>query len=336
MKILHVHDVAFVASNLVAGLQILGLDAALYEFGSQDSDVFDKKNKGLIKLYYHFVEIFKFRRFLKNNKFDIIHIHFGTFAYLAYLNKVPFYLHIHGSDIRKFIKYPILGLMIRIGIKKAKKVFITTPDLKQLILPIRHDALFLPNPVDVTLFKPTYSDLEECEYDVFSISKIDLFKGIEFIVEAIEKLLENHPNLKVVSFGFGNNGSWVNMIKRLQQKYKNLTIINRIDHKEMVDIINKSKIVLGQMSLGSLGCAEIEAMACAKPVVCKFNFGSMYPNPPPVVSVSESEDAYKKITDLLKSPDQANEIGLNARKWIIENYRTEKVAERLLGIYTTT
>jgi glycosyltransferase involved in cell wall biosynthesis len=336
MRILHVHDVAFVATNIVAGFQNLGIVSELYEFKGLDKEVSCKIVKGLSKLYYHFFEIFQFRKFLKNKKFDIVHIHFGSFAYLAYLNKIPYYLHIHGSDIRKFIHYPVLGLVIKKGIKKAEKVFYSTPDLMRLIKPIREDAIFFPNPVDVSLFKPSQVTFDECKYDVLSISKIDRYKGIEKVIETIEMLLIDYPELKVISFGFGNDSLSLKKLDRLKRKHVNLKIINGVSHNEMVELINNSKIVLGQMSLGSLGCAEIEAMACAKPVVCKFTFGSMYPSPPPVVTTTECKEAYEIIIDLLENPDQAKEIGLNARNWIIENSRKEIVAKRLLEIYTSS
>jgi glycosyltransferase involved in cell wall biosynthesis len=101
----------------------------------------------------------------------------------------------------------------------------------------------------------------------------------------------------------------------------------------MIDIINNSRIILGQMSIGSLGCSELEAMACGKPVVCHISDLEMYPTPPPVISVSNTIEAEERILELLRNPNLAYEIGKKSRKWVEENHDYVIIAKKLLSYY---
>lgn len=333
LKVLHVHDVAFVGSTLIAGFNEIGVDAEFYEFASHKNNNLPKLLKFISKALLMIYEIFRFGWYVRKNKFDIVHLHFGSFAYLPILNNINFLLHIHGSELRKFINYPILGNIIRRGIKKAIAVFYTTPDLEELIYEIRPDAIFFPNAVNIDLFKPSPFTNVDHSKSVLVISKMDQFKGIKDILTSIELMWDDDPSIYVYMFGFGNALEIAKSFIDKNQTNSQLIIYEPLDHDQMPSLINESTVVFGQLGTGILTCSELEAMACGKPVVCNFNFPQKYPTPPPICCAKTPDEAKKQIVKLINEPDIAERIGREARKWIVENYGKRTVARKLLNHY---
>lgn len=333
MKVLHVHDVAFVASNLVAGLKNIGIDAYLYEIKKVTNTGIPKWVRQPLNFILKFLEIFRFKRFLNKHQFDIIHIHFGSFAYLALFNKVPYYLHIHGTDIREYIRRPILGFIIQQGLLRAEKVFFTTPDLESLILPYRMDAIFFPNPIDTDFFKPSGNLDNVVNHDIFVISKIDKYKGVKEFLKSIDLLWDEYADTKVLTFGFGNALEEAREFFEKHSGRTELKVIGAVSHKNMIKLINGSKLILGQLGTGILTCSELEAMACGKPVVCNFAFSGKYQNDPPIVFAKNSLEAKEKLVLLLADPSLAEATGKAGRVWINDYHKKETVAEMLISFY---
>jgi len=334
VKILHVHDVAFVASNLVSGLNEIGVEAKLYEIKKYS-------NPGahiLVNLFINFIfrifEIFRFKSYINKNSFDVIHIHYGSFSYLAMFNNLPFYLHIHGTDVRENINHPILGLIIKLGIKKAIKVFYSTPDLYSLVNPYRKDAIFIPNPIDIELFKPKEKKINKGKYDIFVVSKIDKYKGYHEIIKSLELLLEQQPNLLILLYGFGNATSKeiINSVENFKEK-REIMVLDPIPHSKVPYHLQKSKVILGQLGTGILTCSELEAMSCGKVVVCNFSYEGKYQIDPPIVYAENSKEAAEKISYLLKNDKLREMIGIQARKWAEKFADRRTLAKAILGIY---
>jgi glycosyltransferase involved in cell wall biosynthesis len=226
-----------------------------------------------------------------------------------------------------------MGQIIKKGIKKAERIFYSTPDLYRIIKPIRSDAIFLPNPINTDIFSPIITLSENNQFDIFNISKLDKNKGIEIQFSIIENLLNQKQELVIAIFNFGNIADEYTDKLNEFSKSKRVSLFGKVQHSDMIDIINNSKIILGQMSIGSLGCSELEAMACGKPVVCHIADLEMYSTPPPVISVSNTSEAEERILELLRNPNLANEIGKKSRKWVEENHDYVTIAKKLLNYY---
>jgi glycosyltransferase involved in cell wall biosynthesis len=242
-------------------------------------------------------------------------------------------LHLHGTDIRDFNHESIKGALVLKGIRKAKAVFYSTPDLYKIIKPIRSDAIYLPNPINTDIFSPHITFSKNDQIDIFNISKLDKNKGIEKQFLILENILNQKHDLMIAIFNFGNIAEeYADKLNKFYRS-KSVKIFGKVQHRDMIDIINNSRIILGQMSIGSLGCSELEAMACGKPVVCHISDLEMYPTPPPVISVSNTIEAEERILELLRNPNLAYEIGKKSRKWVEENHDYVIIAKKLLSYY---
>jgi hypothetical protein len=75
-------------------------------------------------------------------------------------------LHVHGSDVRWIINSKKYGWIVKHNLHVAKKVLYATPDLESKVKSIREDAVYLPTPVDTTVFrlKQIYSEKPKAVY----------------------------------------------------------------------------------------------------------------------------------------------------------------------------
>jgi len=135
MRVLHVHNVAYVPATLVKALRKLGVEADFAE----DPDGMDF------------------------SKYDIVHVHYAVTAHslqaisMARDAKKPIVLHHHGSDVRRIgpsgmqplpFWWAFVSSWAR---KRAAKVLLATPDLVKFC----PQGEYIPNPVDMDLFRPT-------------------------------------------------------------------------------------------------------------------------------------------------------------------------------------
>jgi len=333
LKVLHVHDVASVGSTLVSGLREIGVDAELFTLSSINESQSSKIIRSLRIILCRIADIVRLGQHLRKEKYDIVHVHFGTFAYLTLLNQVPFFLHIHGTDIRRFVNSPILGMIIQLGLKKAKTVFYTTPDLKPLVETYRPDAIFFPNPVDTEKFIPIREQNNQDNSVVFNINKLDRYKGLDKVLPALDLILMNNPDVRVLMFDFGNALVESEGFISKYRKDSRLSLLHPVSRERMLELIQDATMVVGQMETGSLGCSELEAMSCSKPVVCYFKYESAYPSIPPIYNANNADEICDQIEYILSNPEEAQKKGEEARAWVVEHYDKRVVARRLVDIY---
>jgi len=332
MKILHVNDCAGVAANLVCGLQRLGVEVEIFEptLGVDQKGKFRKALLPLIRIR----EAFQLRQLVKRKRFDIVHVHYARLAFMTLITGLPYYLHCHGSDLRLDLRRAGFRQLTLLAIRKAIKVFYVTPDLAAYLKPIRPDAVFLPNPINLDDFAIELGGGLSIPR-VLSISKLDRFKGVEQIIQTIELVWQRHPEIEVTMFNYGNQSDLARPFFKEHQCDKRLILLSHISHNQMRRLINSSDIVLGQQSkiASMLTLSELESMACGKPVVCSFKYPNVYPEPPPVLVSHTPEESSEHIVRLLDDSVLRQSLGRQGREWVAKYHEQKQIARQLLQYY---
>ncbi|MDG7036582.1 MAG: hypothetical protein JRN32_00965 [Nitrososphaerota archaeon] len=120
------------------------------------------------------------------SKGDIYHVNYGLQdAYLV--DKLKGHLdvlHLHGSDVRTTLKTAWLGWMVKSNMMNAKRVLYATEDMKEDVIRLRPDAIYLPTPVNVDVFGPKelYATKPKAVYFRLSYETLPL---------SVPRLLEN-------------------------------------------------------------------------------------------------------------------------------------------------
>lgn len=323
MRILHVNDVANVASTLVAGLNRIGHQAELRRLRLPAS------RRGtaakILALPARWAEWTAVNRQVKSGHYDIVHIHYAYLGLLGILGQYPYILHCHGTDVRRGLYDPLRRGMVIQSLRRARKVLFSTPDLAQHVRPIRPDAIFLPNPIATDRFRPLPQG-SNAPLRILIISRLSPIKKVSVAFEAIQQLRARHPEIQVAALDFGHE-------RGKYHRAPGVSFLAPVPYTEMPELINAHDIVLGQFGLGIISMSELEAMACGKPVICHFTYGAWYPEPPPPFATDQPAQVAAYLEELVQDPALQRDRGEAGRAWVERYHGYLAVAQRLAEIY---
>lgn len=316
MRIAEINDIASVASDLAAGLRLRGHDVTLIRprliGGSLHWAV--KPVVGPVRA----VEWAQIIRTIHTGNFDAVHIHYAYLGMLGVIGKFPYILHCHGSDVREI--NPFTRPMVETSLKHAAHVFYATPDLAPFVTERRPDAEFLPNPVDAEQFRPLSPARES--RDVLIACALNDIKGARRILNACRRLASSHPKIRITAYAGGDYTEDFHALP-------NVRLIRHQPRENLPEIIGRHGVVIGQVFLGVVGMAELEAMACARPVVCWYTFDSAYDERPPFVRAVDGFDIAHSVVRLVEDGDARQALGDEGRAWILRNHGVDATAARV-------
>jgi len=282
-------------------------------------------------------------------KFDIIHAHValpGGFAgmILKHQYNKPLVVTIHGQDMQGTVD-------INTGCRKAlAKVFsaadriVTVSSKLQKLVESNFgftDKLIVNNnginPEEIALENTELASRYAGSRVILSVSALDTTKGVDLNIRAISKVGGKYPDLKYLVIGKGPQ------LTALRQQAIDLGLENRVEflgelpHERAMEYMATADIFSLPSWREGFGNVYLEAMAHGKPVIACEGEGitdvighgktGLLVKPKDVDSLAQVMDF------LLGSPDKASEIGVRARRLVLENYTWEKNARRYIGIY---
>jgi glycosyltransferase involved in cell wall biosynthesis len=316
MRIAEINDIASVASDLAQGLRARGHDVTVIRpklvGGGLHWAV--KPVVGPVRA----LEWAQIIRTIHEGEFDAVHIHYAYLGMLGVLGKFPYVLHCHGSDVREIT--PFTRPMVATALKHAAHVFYATPDLADFVLARRRDAEFLPNPVDSEQFHPT-SPARECT-DVFVACSLNDIKGARRILAACRRIAEIRPEIRITAYAGGQH-------TEAFRKLPNVRLIPHQPRENLPVIIGRHGVVIGQVLLGVVGMAELEALACGRPVVCWYTYNNAYDERPPFVRAVDGFDIAQSTIRLVDDANARQAIGDEGRTWVEKHHKVDATAQRV-------
>ena len=267
---------------------------------------------------------------LNPNHFDIAHIHWASYGVLGLLSNIPFIVECHGTDVRHRLKEPFFRLLLTTIFRRAAAVLCITPDLMPVVQSVRPDALFFPGPVDTERFAPTEAIPAHSSrpWTILLFTRLDPVKGPEVAAEGIMRFARRHPEVHVQLLDWG-------LLKEgYKQRYgKRFEFLPFVPPEHVQRFISSADVIVGQFALGILSFCELQAMSCAKPVVCSFRYPEAYSLPPPVCQANSAEEVDEQLETLFQNPAAANELGQRAREWVTSYHSRRALAIRLEKLY---
>jgi len=213
--------------------------------------------------------------------------------------------------------------VIRKALQGAQHLFYSTPDLASLVMAVRPDAEFLPNPVDTELFRP--AELDSDAADVLIACSLSANKGVANILEAVRMLIAERPAIRITAIAHGEAVSSFD-------DFPNVTLVSHQLRWKLPALIARHRVIVGQAHMGAIGMVELEAMSCGRPLVARFDYNSAYPEPPPLVNAHTGTEIASAVTGLLDDPARASDAGLRSREWILRYHERRIVAARLVEV----
>ncbi len=325
MKILHVHNVAFVATTLVDALNNTeGVDAIFFERERYSEGVFN-----------HFKNMIKFKKLVHEEKPDIIHVHYLPTSLYALFARKGFILHVHGSDIRGLsniskkycIKEKIYRRFKKYILGKAQLVFYSTPDLKKDVEVIREDAVFIPNPVKVKVFMKEDYKIKENEIKLLFFSSLSDAKGADIAFQALKEIKKIYGEKIIITcINFGKE-------KEKYNKYDFINYVNKVKHEDINNFLLQFDIIIGQLKSGGIGVSELEVMMLGIPLISYFKYNEFYPEQCPLISCESPDKIINEINTILYNKKFIEEISRKQYDWVVKYHSSNNVVLKILECY---
>lgn len=322
LAIVHVNDIAWVASTLQAAQRRRGYAADLIDPPKPGASL--RWPWKILSVAMRVPILVGTAVHIRRRSYAIVHVHYATQALPALLSRRPFVVHCHGTDIRGMVQGSLRHRALRLMLRPAALVLYATPDLAPEARMLSVDATFLPNPIDVTAFVPSAARSQDLLVGV----RLDAVKGAETAIAAIESLLQERPatTVTVVASGPLLPAARARLAGRVM-------FVEPLRHPDMPGLLASHRVALGQFRLGILSQFELESMACGTPVVATFRYPEIYDEPPPLVEADEPEAIARAVARLLDDPERRERLARDGRAWVIAHHDSDGIAARLDRLY---
>ena len=321
MRIFHINNVASVASTLAEEQTKLGHSVSLEVLTSPAAN----RSMGikLILSPLRIISAIKLRHRIHAENTDIVHVHYMSSALWFIGIKAKLVVHAHGTDVRSDNKISINFWVNKLVCKFADLVFYSTPDLEPYIKQFTENGYFIPNPINVSRFSPEY---RKPTGKILLLSALTKIKGADISLSALKVIQDQYPNITISTIKSGS--------LMATAKAYGFEMIDPVSRQNIANLINNHDIVIGQFKLGAFGVSELEAMACAKPVICYFIYPKFYSAPPPILNAHKSEDIVNQIEKCLNNSDRLILIGKSSREWVLKFHTVSIIVSQINGHYS--
>lgn len=242
-----------------------------------DIDVYESYVDGS-RLKVLFFSVFSFIRFyFTKRNYDIYHIHaasYGsTFRKGWYVRAVKKWgkkviLHIHGAEYMIFYKKSKRKKRILSILEEADKVIALSADWKN-----KFDQTFgikncviLENGIDTERLKSAISAPDLHPHVFLALGRLGTRKGTYDLIEAIEHVKKQIPDIKCYLAGDGEIEKCKSLIshKKLQD---NILVVGWVDFERKIELLKKSSVLVLPSYNEGLPMAILEGMASGKAII---------------------------------------------------------------------
>jgi len=284
----------------------------------------------------------------REQEYDIIHCHFGPNGNLGARLKQ---LGIQGTLVTTFH-----GHDTRLGIEKGGHIyqnlfedgdcFIAVSDYnyKNLINFGLDENKIIYHPVGIDLDKFIYKWQSEPSKDtkpikVLTIARLVEIKGLQYGIQAIRKLLEQHPEL-ILEYNIIGDGPLKGNLEGLIQELmlgKFVHLLGPRGQKQVVQSLQQSHIFLLPSIAESFGVVLLEAQAVGLPIVATSVGGTSQAiidgKSGFLVPERDVDALAEKLQYLIEHPELWPDMGRAGREFVEEHYDIKKLNRRLVEIY---
>jgi len=262
---------------------------------------------------------------------------------IDYINskKIPTICLAHGNELlpnnkKKFER--IRYTLNKVSSIVANSLF-TENLLKTLINPEIKVNVIYPGALDIRGIEKTIISSITGNPILLTLSRVEKRKGHLFVIECIQKLILEFPNIQYVIAGTGPELKSLKKIVSKKKLEKNIIFVGKINDSQKNFLFKKTNLMVmptldetQNSSIEGFGIAYIEAAYFAIPSIAS-NIGG---TPEAVIHnftgkiINRIEDLYYSINHLLKNEQQIKELGLNAQKRAIKEFNWDHISNKYL------
>ena len=177
------------------------------------------------------------------------------------------------------------------------------------------------------------SDSQFC--DLLWVGRFIPGKGVGDLLDTFAIIHEKNPDCKLLMVGDGPQlGEMKNKIRELNLE-DNITIKTFIPNSQMNQIYQKSSVFILTSLEEGVPRSILEAMASGLPVVCTAlpQIGGVVKNGGIIIPPKDPQKFADSVLKILSNPELAENMGINGRKNVVDNFSWQETVIKTLGVY---
>ncbi len=281
---------------------------------------------------------------------DIVHLHFpnpmGDITQLLGAANIPFVITYHADIVKQNVFLPLYRPILKLLFKKARRIiFSAAQNLSSFSLQFGHRDKCVVIPFGVEIEALNLRDGEETEVDALRRElgeAIALFVGVARYYKGLDVLLSAMPAVNgclIVAGRDTDRASLKRMANDLGVGDK-VVFCGEVSSSRLRILMNAADIfVLPSVDrCETFGMAQLEAMACSKPVVSTdlatgVQSVNLHGITGLVVPPGEIDALANSLNCLLSNPSLRAEFGDAARQRVEQEFGVDRMVSKTLEIY---
>lgn len=244
------------------------------------------------------------------------------------------------SEKATYLGYPLLKLAEAVYFSRERSYITVSNWMKRQLSnhfpKLRNSRVrVIHNSVDTIFFTPG----KEADVDmILYTGRLIAAKGLNYLVEAVPKILTTHPNTLFVFIGPGDPAPYEARLESLHVPKSTVSFLGYLRSREQLrEYYRKCTIYVAPTLYENLPIRILEAMACAKPVVatdvCAVPEAITNGEDGILVQPKSSEALASAVSGLLRDPSQRTAIGRRARDKAVRDFDWVQNAKRTVQFY---
>ena len=284
------------------------------------------------------------KRFIENEKFDIIHYHtfwnpilpFQVWNHSQAKNICTF----HDTPKSKLIGKTIMPLAAKLVFKMMDQVISVSRTQAKFIGGLNPQKVkIIPNGINLSPFKKSKAQkiFDDGKFNLLFLGRLEPRKGVGYALKAYQNLRSENENIRLIIAGDGQERSLVESFMR-DHPTDDIEFLGQVDEATKYNLLKTANLYLATAIYGeSFGIVLLEAMASGLPMVGFGNEGYLNIISDQWQEYFPSPKDLKNLTLGIKKMIQDEGIRKKMRDWGIEEvkkYDWKILAKEIETIYT--
>ena len=285
---------------------------------------------------------------LEKRKVDVVHFHSPLFTFLHGLlrkKKFPlimtshYLLDIKLSNSATFIYNSFIKRMTLYIARRVDKIICVNEDYIPIFEKWGVDPkklVFIPNGVDINKFSPGISKIKKKFKDrkiIIYFGRLHYQKNVDLLIKSFKYVKERIRNVNLIIIGSGTD---FDKLKKMSSSDEDIIMTGFLQDENLLDYLRAADVVVFPSRGENASFTIMEAMSCELPVISS-DVGNarkiLGDGRGILIEKYNEEDIAEKCIQVLTDNEMAQNMGKNARKFVMENHSWDKISKKTEELY---
>ncbi len=255
-------------------------------------------------------------------------------VWIGWIKKKPVIINYRGGEARSYFQKSIQW--IRPTMNKASVIVVPSGYLRKVFADFDFETKVIPNIIKLERFYPKQRGIHQETPHLIVTRNLEAIYGIKTAIEAIAKLKQQHPKIKLSIAGSGPQKNELQQFTKNCGLDDNVVFTGKLTPEEIAKLYQSADIMLNPTTVDNMPNSVLEAMASGVPVVTTDVGGIPYivkdGETALMTKVNDAESMAFQINRLLNGVSLADKLRTNGLQQV-RQYAWSEVKSQWLALY---